>query len=479
MNLLLAKYGSLSTQTKATIWFTLCNCITSGITFLAMPFFTRLMSPEQYGIVAVYNSWMAIISVFATLNLSAGAFNNGMAKYPNNRDAFASAMEGLVLVTSLLTFSLVVITYLIWPSAIGLPASMIVPMFFQILARGIFAQWAAHQRYEYAYRPLIASTVAFAVLVTLVSLIAVAVTPLDSLRAFVRVASEACGSTMVAVALVILTQRKKPIFFHLEYWRYSLRFSVPLIPHYLSLIVLGQIDRIMIGDMIGDGAAGIYTVAYMLGTALSIFTSALNSSVVPWQFEKLRIENYDGLALRIDQLVTLVSVVGLIAALCSPELIRIAAPKDYYDAVYVIPPIVAGTLFIFIYNVLSNYEFYFEATYFIAIASSLAAAVNIALNYLMIPRFGYIAAAYTTIACYIFLAAAHSLFSQYVSARKIGRGNARKLFNPKKIWLVAIAATCLILGSMLLFEHLIVRYAIMVALFAILIRYRSVLMIKG
>ena len=38
---------------------------------VTMPIFTRIMSPEHYGVVSVYNAWYGILSIFATLNLSA------------------------------------------------------------------------------------------------------------------------------------------------------------------------------------------------------------------------------------------------------------------------------------------------------------------------------------------------------------------------------------------------------------------------
>ena len=87
-----AEYDKMPITTKAAVWFTICNCISSGITFLSMPLFTRLMSSSQYGVVTVYNSWVQMFSVFATLNLSAGAFNNGMVKFSDDRNRYSSSM---------------------------------------------------------------------------------------------------------------------------------------------------------------------------------------------------------------------------------------------------------------------------------------------------------------------------------------------------------------------------------------------------
>ena len=72
------KYSELTVEAKATIWFVICNCIQKGMTVITIPVFTRIMSTEQYGVYSVYHSWMGLLTVIITLNLSAGAFNNAM-----------------------------------------------------------------------------------------------------------------------------------------------------------------------------------------------------------------------------------------------------------------------------------------------------------------------------------------------------------------------------------------------------------------
>ena len=89
------KYKKVSAPVKASIWFTVCNAIQKGISLLSTPIFTRLLTPEQYGTYTVYQSWYQIISIFATLNLFYGVFNNGMTKFPNDKRTFTSSMQGL------------------------------------------------------------------------------------------------------------------------------------------------------------------------------------------------------------------------------------------------------------------------------------------------------------------------------------------------------------------------------------------------
>ena len=53
-----------------------------------------------------------------------------------------------------------------------------------------------------------------------------------------------------------------------KYWKYALAFNIPLIPHYLSNYVLSQSDRVMIGKMVGNDKAALYSVAYTISTMM-------------------------------------------------------------------------------------------------------------------------------------------------------------------------------------------------------------------
>ena len=87
--------------------------------------------------------------------------------------------------------------------------------------------------------------------------------------------------------------------------------------------------------------------------------------------------------------------------LISPELIAIMGGAEYAQSRYVVLPIVLGVYFSFLYTLPSGIEYYHKKTNIIAIGTMAAAALNVVLNATFIPRFGYVAAAYTTVFCYV------------------------------------------------------------------------------
>lgn len=454
---LIARYKSLTIQTRSAIWFAASSCVLQGINFISLPFFTRLMSVEQYGIVASYGAWVTVITVFATLNIQAGAFNSGITINSERKDEYTSSMQGLLFV---LCFAVFVVTFG-FATAIynffDLPLVFIALMFVQILATGLFSLFSARERYDYKYHTLLLFTLLYAVLSVGIPLVGVYFCPDENQKALVKVVGTIIGMAIVGVIVLASTQKKKPCLFNKEFWKFAICFTVPLVPHYLSMIILGQSDRIIISSICGESAVAIYTVAYQIGTALTVVSGALNSSIVPWQYQKIKAGDYRGLKKKLNQYVVLVVIIAVVLALFSPELMTIAAPASYQDAVYVIPPVVAGIVFTFVYNILSNYEFYYMANKAISVASVIAAVLNIILNFVLIPQYGFIIAAYTTLFCYAALALFHTLFALYVVRKEVGKVTAKEFFSPTSIWAVCLMGTVCILATIAVFDYLVIR----------------------
>jgi O-antigen/teichoic acid export membrane protein len=99
------------------------------------------------------------------------------------------------------------------------------------------------------------------------------------------------------------------------------------------------------------------------------------------------------------------------------------------------------------------------------ISTTVAAVTNVVLNFIFIPRFGYLAASYTTLISYVLLG-----IMQYIFMRIVHRGS---VFNMQYIVLLSMM---LIVCSMLcleLYNYLVIRYLILLALIAVAITFRK------
>ena len=448
---LIDKYKTIPAGVKAALWFTVCNVVQKGISLLTVPIFTRLLTTEQYGEFTLYSSWYQIISIFATLNLFYGVYNNGMTKFSEDRPRFTSSLQGLSTVVTLVLLAVYGVAFRFWNELFGLSTLYMLTMFTELLVVPAFNFWSAGQRYNYRYKALIAVTLVIAVASPLLGFVAVINT---EYKAQARVLTVALVQVVIWLAFYILNMLRGKTFFHKEYWKYALCFNIPLIPHYLSSIVLGHADRIMIGSMVGKSEAALYGVAYNLALMMNIVISAINNSFTPFMYRSMKSKNYAPMRKTSTLLVLLVGAISVMVMTAGPELIAIIGSEEYKDAMWVIPPVAGATFFTFLYPIFSNVEFYHDKTKYIMVASCIGAVLNIVLNYLLIPVFGYYAAGYTTLFCYIVYAFAHYFFAKGICKKE---GIDGKLFNMPHILLVSICVLAMIMLLPLLYPYFLPR----------------------
>lgn len=405
------KYNTMSLPIKAAMWFTFSNIIQKGISTITVPIFTRILTTDQYGVYSVYQSWYSIVVIFATLNLFNGVFNNGMIKYPDRRDDFTSAMQSLATTITLILFVVYLFARDYFNQLFGLPPLLMILMFVQLLLSHSFSFWAARQRFEYKYKLLVAVTLLVAILNPSLGILAILNT---GYKAEARILSIVLVESSIGLIIYIYNLVKGKTFFHKQFWKFALAFNIPLIPHYLSQSILQQSDRIMIAKFVGSSEAAIYGVAYSVSTLMIIVISAINNSFIPYTYNCLKHERYQDLRKNTNVLVTLVGLSTFLVVAFGPEVIMFFAPKEYYEAIWIIPPVSASVYFMFLYPIFGNIEFYFEENKFVVLASITGAILNVILNYIFIPIFGYIVAGYTTLFCYIVFSGGHYLFMKQV-----------------------------------------------------------------
>ena len=399
-NIIIKKYRGLSQPIKASLWFVICNVIQKGIQVLSTPIFTRLLTQTEYGIYSVYQSWYTIITVLATLNLAAGVYNNGLTTHPKDKDRFTSSLLGLSSTITVGLFVVYIIAPKFWNDLLELSTVFMLAMFIELLFVPAYSFWSAQQRYFYKYKGIIVASAFIGLIGPISAIIAIKI---SAYKAEAMVLSFVLTQVLVGIILYVCIMTKGKVFFDREYWFHALKFNIPLIPHYLSQTLLNQSDRIMISRMIGTDKAAVYSVAYTVSMVMTLVISAVNSTLTPYIYQSIKANQTKNLRKNSSLLLIFVFVICLISILMGPEIIRIVAAKEYYEARWVIPPVAASLYFVFASGLYGTVEFYYENTISVMVASVVAAIVNIILNYFGIRLFGYVAAGYTTLICYILM----------------------------------------------------------------------------
>ena len=452
----------ISKGLKASFVYTVSSLLSKGLAIITVPIFTRLMSTEQIGIVNLFTSWQAMIGSFATLSLTSGGYMLAMKEYKDSRDQYMSSVLTLTSLVSVVLFVFYIVAHVWVEKIVGLPRSLMLLMLFGFFVSPATDFWLARQRYEYKYVKAGIIMIISSVLASLVSIIAiinVSNAGKENL-AEIRLVSTNIIVYGIALTIWITTMLKGKTFINLSYWKYSLKLSIPLIGNSIAMQILSVSDRSMISNIIGNSELGIYGTLYTVSSLSLIIWSAINSSFVPFLFEK--IDNMDERP-RIQSVSTsLMLVYGLVAfvlTLIAPEIVRILATEEYYEAIYIMPPIAAGIYFTSISNLYSNILIYYKKTNVIMISSITAAVINLVLNYIFIKLCGYMAAAYTTLIAYIVLALMQSIVANNVM-KKISNYHDIAVYDNKNLFFISVGTTLLCMATLSLYNSTVVRYTV-------------------
>ena len=452
-----------------------------------MPLFTRIMSKEQYGIITDYNSWHYIIEVFAVLGLaSVGSFNVGLNEYRDRRDRFVSSMLVLGNVSTILVFGLVfIIKGFIFKDFI-LSWSLLILMMAGFVFSPATTFFLARKRYEYKYKigavvtlASIAATQGLAILLVILGSGNEGVgTGISGLQLFgteiesseLKVIGTVAGILLFGIPLYIHSMAKGGVKPDRKICREMFIFTVPLLPHYLALHVMNGADRIMVGKLDSVSSEAVYGVASSVGVAAATVWTAINGSLQPYLFGKLNEKDYVSARRAVNRILAVYAGLCVAIAMAGPEILMILAPSQYSDGLAAIPPIVGMAFLNALYNVYASVEFYHKKSVGIAIATIIAAALNIVLNAWLVPIYGLSAAAYTTL-----IANAVLTFCHYIGYR---RAEEQKIFSDLFLFIISVSCiiACLLAG--LLYELVIVRYAIILVVVVImLVKHREIIKI--
>ena len=388
-----------------------------ALSIISIPIMTRLLVPKDYGILAVFSSIISLFSVLLGLVIR-GSVNRYYFE-ENSKDNFGEFLGSNLIF--ILIYNLFAISFLyVFKNIIADFFKISVYLFFiSILISflnipdGIFFTYlrATKQSKRYSFILIIKS-------ILLLVITIVWVYSLKENRYYGKIYSIIIITAVFAVYMIYNLVKLSKFKFKLEYIKYSIRYSIPLIPHALSNFILSFFDRIIINQLTGAKNAGLYSFAYNVGTLMVIVTGSMNTAWLPIFYENLTNKNFikiKKLAYNYSKYIYFTAI-GLI--LFSKEVVSLMADEKYHTALPIVPIIIISHVLVFLYTLYVNYVFYRKKTILISLITLFVSGINIGLNYWLIPIYGYIAAAYTTLISYFLLFLFHFLNLKYILKEK-------------------------------------------------------------
>lgn len=439
---------------RAGMGYTIGNILIRGLSFISLPIFARLLTVSDFGVYTNFSAYVSIVSIIISFALHA-SIKNAKFDYEEQTGSFCSSVTLLILANT--AFLLLIGTLFRAPLSTLLSLEhpyLVILVVAESFCMAMITFYNNVLSVDYKYKEYLILSAIYAVFGVILS-VALILTACQTQRYLGRILGALFVAFGITVYIFIRLYRTALPRFNREYWRYGMKISLPIVPHGLSQLLLAQFDRIMIKATIGSTEAGLYGFSYNIGTIFQVITNSLDTAWTPWFFEQMTAKDYANIR-KVGRGYTLFVSLGAIALLLvAPEVILILGGSKYAESRYVTFPIVLAMFYAFLYTLPASVEYYYKKTTYIAIGTMSAAAINIVLNLIFIPRFGYIAAAYTTVVCYLLYYVFHVILSRRI------HGSIIYDMPQQLLCLAAVTAAAFI--CLALADQMLIRWAILVA----------------
>lgn len=417
-----------------------------GISFLMIPILTRILTTDDYGRISTYAAWMALLAYVIGMALEY-SIRNAFVDYKNSMDAYMSALCGLSLAGAVVIGAITFFGNKFFAHQMNdvLCLCCIVHAYVHALvnyANMYFTMYEQHiKRVLILVLPNLLSSVLGVVLILQMS----------EEKYMGRIWGYVLVFLPLGIFLLADTYRKGKIFYKPDYWKYALIISVPMIFHGLSNVVLSNFDRILLSTIRNDSEAGIYSLVYNFSMIAIAVTTAIESIWIPWFTRRMEEHSIKAINLYVNIYIYAVVVVICGILMIAPEVLMLMAAREYWGGKTLIVPIVLSSFMIFLYSNYIAVELYYKANRCIALNTLAAAAFNLFTDILLIPKFGMMGAAYTTLASYALL-----FFLHYRYSRRLNR----ELY-PFRIYFIPLAlVTVMSVVSYLCLDNWLLRWGI-------------------
>lgn len=184
--------------------------------------------------------------------------------------------------------------------------------------------------------------------------------------------------------------------------RRMLTYGLPVMVSSLAFVTNENLDKLILGNLVGKESMGIYAACYKLGVFMTLYITAFKLGAEPFFFNQADKDNaketyalimFWFVALGMVFMISIVGFIDLVAQL-------LLGRSDYFEALAIVPIILLANLMLGIYYNLSVWFKLTDRTRYGMAFSLCGAVITIAVNLALIPVIGYMASAWATLAAY-------------------------------------------------------------------------------
>ena len=207
--------------------------------------------------------------------------------------------------------------------------------------------------------------------------------------------------SLISLMLLVKANEIK-IIYNKEYFNQILKFGIPLIPHALGALAISMTDRILLINLVGEEATGIYQLGWQLALPISLLVEAFKNGYIPWLFAKLSDRLHDAKVVIVTYSIIVSIFIVTTFFIFIVNFIIVNFFSDLYiKSAEVVPYLAYGLAFNGAYYTVGLIISYAERTGVLAILTFITGILNLILSYYFISLYGMIGAAQGTLVAYL------------------------------------------------------------------------------
>ena len=446
-------------EIKAGLGYTVGNILIKGITFITLPIFSRLLTTSQFGIYTTYMAYENTLAIILGLGMYA-SIKNAKIDYPDRVNQYTSTLLWLTVIPLCVCFILI-IAFPQWLSQLlDLSQGLLLLLVFQSYGTAMLSVSNSRLALDYNYGKYMGFA-AFNTIMNIGLSILLILTFFNNQREYGRILGSAIPLVIIGLFVFITNQRAGKFSFDKKMAKYAFSVGFPLIWHYLSQQIQNQFDRIAITNIVGSSFTGIYSFAFSIATILNVIFYSTENVWSVWMFGKMAEGDYKKIRDVSKKYMLLISTIAILMLVGSREVIMIMGDKSYWEGQVIFIPLLISIYLLYLYTIPVGIEYYYKQTKYIALMTAIAAAINVSLNYALIPRYGYIAAAYTTMLSHAVQFIAH----WFISKRILQKEGINTVFYFSDLMKVFVAVCICGVAVAFLNPYPVIKYVVFVVLF--------------
>lgn len=437
-----------------------------SIVFLLLPFYTNLLTPAEYGIYSILISTITILGFVVSFGIE-----NGLLKMTaestdisvlNSTTFWGMFFPGTLITVAIFVFSGEFSNLLFQNTDYSLLVKLSALILFSdnVLRFFLFGEVGEQRAKIYFYVSVIKGVLIVSLNIYLVAFLKMGLEGVMLSYLFTTL--------IISTGLILLRYHKVKLCFNIKIFKKIFYFGFPVMLTSVFFTLLNFIDTYLLQYYKGSQAVGEYSASYKIGFGMHIIITGFNMAAIPFTSQVMK-ERPNDKKIFNTMLSTLFSIMISVFMFVSVFHAEIVTTKifgysviaeDYQNAIGIIPLI----LFSYIcYGIYMNFALPFyhrEKTVDLAIVTGIAVAINILLNFILIPLFSFWGSAIATLV---------SFFTLMILMYWKGHKDFYTKYDIKNIVFISSVAIILLILVMKYFEADLIMKITAYVLFQILI----------